>query len=84
MKHSIHISEDEAIVLGAYFDRFDQTDSLAFVHPAEYIALQRIAAQVDRMSGAPFDAEYPELLERARSRLEADFDGEVPGLAVDT
>jgi len=38
-KYTLRITEDEAIVLFEFFARFDDTDKLEFIHPAEYIAL---------------------------------------------
>lgn len=43
---NLTITEDEALVLGEYFNRFDDTGDLSFRHPAEYLALQRIAGQI--------------------------------------
>jgi len=76
--YSLAISEDEALVLGEYFHRFDDTGDLSFRHPAEYLALQRIAGQVDATTPAFFSKNYDELLQAARTRLAAGFEGEVP------
>lgn len=76
-EYSLTISEDEALVLGEYFNRFDDTGDLSFRHPAEYLALQKIAAQVDATTAAFFSNNYDEL-RAARDRLAAGFEGVVP------
>ena len=81
--YSLTISEDEALVLGEYFDRFDRTDDLSFNHPAEYLALQHIAGQVDATTPAFFSANYDELLQAARTRIAEGYEGEVPCLKRD-
>jgi hypothetical protein len=45
--YTLNITEDEALVLSEFFHRFDETDKLEFAHPAEYIALMKVAAQID-------------------------------------
>ena len=77
-EYSLTISEDEALVLGEYFNRFSDTDDMSFRHPAEYLALQKIAGQVDATTPAFFSENYHELLQAARNRLAADFEGDVP------
>ena len=77
--HVVRLSEDEALVLAEYFNRFDETDSLAFAHPAEYLALQQVAAQIDKASSLIFDADYAAHLAAARERLADGYEGEVPG-----
>lgn len=77
-EYCLTISEDEALVLGEYFNRFDGTGDLSFRHAAEYLALQKIAAQVDVTTAAFFSENYDELLHAARDRLAAGFEGEVP------
>lgn len=79
-EYTIKLNEDEAIVLFEYFNRFDDTDSLAFEHAAEYLALQKLAGQIDRTTAAMFKPNYKELLERARLRIAGGFEGDVPGL----
>ena len=77
--YALNITEDEAVVLFEFFHRFDESDKLEFTHPAEYIALMKIAGQIDRTSPAFFDQEYETLLESARQRIAEGFEGEVPG-----
>jgi hypothetical protein len=80
VEYTLTISEDEALVLGEYFNRFDDTGDLSFRHPAEYLALQRIAAQVDATTPAFFSPDHEELLQVARARIAAGFEGAVPWL----
>lgn len=77
-EYTLTISEHEALVLGEYFNRFDDTGDLSFRHPAEYLALQRIAGQVDATTPAFFSEDYDELLRAARNSVAAGFEGEVP------
>ncbi len=77
--YPLNITEDEAVVLFEFFHRFDESDKLEFTHPAEYIALMKIAGQIDRASPAFFDQEYETLLKSARQRFAEGFEGEVPG-----
>ena len=79
-EYSIKLNEDEAIVLFEYFNRFDDTDSLAFEHEAEYLALLKLSGQIDKTTSAMFNPNYKELLEQARSRIAKGFEGDVPGL----
>ena len=79
-EYSIKLNEDEAIVLFEYFNRFDDTDSLAFEHAAEYLALQKLSGKINKTTSAIFKPNYIELLENARSRIADGFEGDVPGL----
>ena len=78
--YSLNITENEAVVLFDFSHRFDTSDKLEFTHPAEYIALMKIAGQIDRTSPSFFDQEYETLLESARQRIAEGFEGEVPGM----
>ncbi len=82
-EYTLKISEDEALVLFEYFERFDETDELLFRHPAEYIALQRLAGQIDKTTSAMFKPHYEQLLAAARQRIAAGFEGQVPCLKSD-
>ena len=66
MKYQLQISEDQAVVLIEYFHRFDETGSLRFEHAAEYLALQALAAQIDKTTpkvlGQPGWTTYPRLV----------------------
>jgi hypothetical protein len=78
--YTLSLSEDEALVLFEFFSRFDDTGRLEFTHPAEYIALQHLAGQIDVTTAAMFKADYEILLEQARSRVADGFEGDVPGM----
>ena len=60
--YSLNITENEAVVLFDFSHRFDTSDKLEFTHPAEYIALMKIAGQVNRTSPAFFDQEHESLV----------------------
>ena len=76
----ITISEDEALVLFEFLERFGDTESLSFSHAAEYVALMKISAQIDKSIVTMFKPDYLKLLESARQRVGEGFDGEVPGM----
>lgn len=79
-KYSLEITEDEAIVLFEFFERFGDTDKLEFEHPAEYIALMKVSGQIDKTTAAMFKTNYRELLSEARNRIAKGFEGDIPGL----
>jgi hypothetical protein len=76
----IMISEDEALVLFEFLERFENTENLSFIHPAEYVALMKISAQIDKEIAAMFKSDYSTLLESARQRVAEGFEGETPGM----
>jgi hypothetical protein len=76
----LKVTEDEALVLFEYFARFGDTDDLSFRHPAEYLAIQQIAGQLEKTTPAIFRDNYAELLQAARSRIAEGFEGDVPCL----
>ncbi|MEZ5989272.1 MAG: hypothetical protein R3F30_09155 [Planctomycetota bacterium] len=76
----LSLNEDEALVLFEFFARFDETDKLQFEHAAEYLALLKVSAQIDRTTPAMFSPEYGSLLAGARERVAAGYEGEVPGM----
>lgn len=80
---TLTLTYDQALVLFEFFARFQDTDGLAFAHPAEYLALSRIAAQIDKAGVDMFDPDYGELLAAARARVAAGHDGEYPGPKVE-
>ncbi|MBA3560321.1 MAG: hypothetical protein H0W30_17195 [Gemmatimonadaceae bacterium] len=83
-EESIHLTltYDEALVLFDFFARFQDTDLLRFAHVAEFLALERISAQIDKSVVEMFDPDYVQLLAAARARLAAGHDGEYPGPKV--
>lgn len=79
--YTLSVTEDEALVLFEFFYRFDETEKLQFAHAAEYLALQRVSAQIDKTTSAMFSPKYGALLAAARERIAAGFEGDVPGMA---
>ena len=77
-KISIEISEDEAIVLFEFFERFGDKEELYFVHPAEYISVMKISAQIDKSTSAMFDKNYGEILKESRKRIADGFEKGFP------
>lgn len=79
--YTLSVTEDEALVLFEFFYRFGDTQKLQFEHAAEYLALQRVSAQIDKTTSAMFSPDYGTLLAAARGRIAAGFEGDVPGMA---
>ena len=79
-EYELKISEDQDLVLFEFFARFEETDKLEFVHPAEYLALMNIAGQIDKIPTAIFDPKYDILLQNARRQVAEGFEGDVPGM----
>ena len=79
-EYELKISKDQAIVLFEFFERFEDKGRLYFVHPAEYIALMKISAQIDKTTAAMFKPNYGELLYEARERLADGFESDFPEL----
>lgn len=77
------ITRDEALVLCDFFARFDEKDDFTLRSTAEYLAFQKIAAQLDRALVEPFDPVYKELIVAARDRLAAGYEGPAPGVVYD-
>ena len=77
---AIAISHDEALVLFELFSRFEENNQLTLEHNSEYVALSRIAAQIDRSLVEPFSPDYPLLLHQAKSRVAAGYEGLAPGV----
>lgn len=66
MSCNVELTEEETLCLHRYFERVDETEDLSFLHPAEYMAFQRIAGQVCKASSAMLRSNYNKLLELAR------------------
>ena len=79
----LSLTPDEALVLFEMFARFGASDRLTLDHAAEYLALQRVSAQLDKALVTPFDPAYATCLEAARARVAAGFQGEYPGGRLD-
>ena len=76
------LSHDQALVLFEFFARFQDTDRLEFAHAAEYLAICRVSAQLDKALVEPFAPEYAKLLAGARARVAAGHEGAYPGPKV--
>ncbi|MGX5673998.1 hypothetical protein [Thermomonas fusca] len=74
------LSHDEALVLSDLLARYEQTDKLTLTHNAEYLALSRLSALLDKALVEPFDPNYSSLVSHARERLAAGFEGPAPGV----
>ncbi len=79
-EYEIKISEDEAVVLFEFFERFDKSEELYFVHPAEYLALQSVAGQICKTTAAMFSKDYGKILNDARARLAHGYESDFPPL----
>jgi hypothetical protein len=77
---TLELSRDEALVLEAFFARFETEGHLRLKHDAEFIALSRISAQIEKVLVEPFQNDYLALVEEARSRLAQGFEGLAPGV----
>jgi hypothetical protein len=77
---NIEISEDDAVVLFEFFERFEEKKELYFIHPAEYLSLMKISAQIDKTITTIFEKNYGEILNDARERIAEDFKGEFPSM----
>ncbi len=75
---NIKLSEDEVIVLFEFFARFGDKGRLYFVHPAEYIALMSVSAQIDKGTSAMFNKGYADILYQARDRIADGFESDFP------
>ena len=75
---NLKISEDDAVVLFEFFERFDEKEKLYFVRPAEYISLVKIVGQIDKSTSAMLKSDYRDLLEKARERIAECFEGSFP------
>ena len=75
---NLKVSEDDAIVLFEFFERFDEKERLYFVHPAEYISLMEISEQINKKISVVFKSNYGELLREARERIAQGFESDFP------
>ena len=71
MNISIHLNEDEALVLFEWLMNKNATDedSLPVDHPAERLALWNLEAALEKTLVPILSPDYSELLSRARERL---------------
>ena len=77
---NISLSEDAVIVLFDFFERCEER--LYFVHPAEYLALMRLAGRLKYPTSAILtansDKSFAKLLYEARARIAQGFDSDFP------
>lgn len=76
----ITLTRDEALVLFEFFARFGDTNELAMCNNAEFLALSKISAQLDKMLDEPFTPDYPVRLRAAQEKLAGDYEGLAPGV----
>ncbi len=76
---ALALTYDQALVLFEFFSRWGDTERLEFAHVAEYLALVRISAQLDKSIIEMFDPAYEQLLAAARARVAGDYEGDYPG-----
>jgi hypothetical protein len=76
---TIRLSPDQALVLSDFFFRFQESDQLAFAHPAEFYALSAVAGQIESSLVEPLRPDYNALVAAARHRLAGDHEGDYPG-----
>ena len=80
---ALTISHDEALVLFELFARFADTNALTLHHNSEFVALSRIAAQLDKSLVEPLSSDYAMLLRQAQSKVAAGYEGLAPGVVSD-
>jgi hypothetical protein len=66
---SIELTNDEALVLFEFLQRFSDQDALRIEDPAERRALWNLGCLLEKRLAAPFRADYLDLLAEARGRL---------------
>ena len=67
-------------MLSDFFYRFQTTDALTLRNNAEFVALSRISAQLDRALVEPFQPDYVQSVHAARQRVAGDYEGLAPGV----
>lgn len=78
---SIKLTREEALVLDGFFARFVETGQLIMKHNAEYIALMRISAQLDKSLTELFQPDYATKLSKAQQNVADGFEGVAPGVS---
>lgn len=86
---NIKLSEDQVIVLFEFFERFEHKGKMCFVHQAEYLALMRLAGQLeyptvkiintDQNHKSPFE----EIVKKARERIAEGFESDFPKVEIE-
>jgi len=65
----IPLTEDEAVVLFEFLQRFSNTDKLLIEDQAEQRALWNLCCVFEKHLSLPQEESYPEILHAARERL---------------
>lgn len=77
---TIEISQDEALVLLGFFERFVQDCAFRLRNNAEYVAFAKLSAQLDKALVAPLQDDHLQQLDAARARLASGYQGVAPGV----
>jgi len=77
---SLAVTRDEALVLCEFFRRFEETSALVLSNNAEFIALSRISAQLDRQLVEPLQKNFSQLVAAAQERLSKGYEGLAPSV----
>lgn len=78
------VTRDEALVLCELLARFTETDRLTLIHNAEFVALSRLSGQLEKMLVEPLGSDYEVVIDSARTRIAAGFEGLAPSVLADT
>lgn len=65
----LELTSDEALVLFEWLARLDERDAFPCEDPAEEQVLWTLHAQLEKLLVEPFQANYQELVEHARTRV---------------
>ncbi|RVT83810.1 hypothetical protein EOD73_14695 [Inhella crocodyli] len=77
---TLSLTEDEALVLSAFFARFEKDGEFSLASNAEFIAFSAVSRQIDQRLVQPFQDDYCELVSQARNRLQQGTEGLLPGV----
>ena len=66
---NLELSREEALVLFEWISRFNKSESSSFEDQAEQRILWDLEAMLESKLFEPFDANYPEMLARARAKV---------------
>ena len=77
---TLKLSQDEALVLEAFFARFEKDGRLTLKHNAEFIALSRLSGQIEKALIEPFQTDYWTLVAAAQARISEGYEGSAPGV----
>lgn len=71
---TVQLTDDEAIVLFDYLQRFSNTGNLELEDKAEQIALWNLTCLLEKKMVTPFTTDFPAFLQQARDRLRGEND----------